>query len=205
MEYDFIELMFYKIILHPGSSMTRLIFIDDELVLLLEVELPAAALVEAVQREEWQPPAQLAALLAGGCAPLHAVKLGRMVILSTGEERETGELPTLEGLIPLALSPRQRQVLQGLADGMSSKEIGQQLGLHRRTVDLHIAAIKRRFGTTNRIYSVMRGAALGLCKVRPNPKGPADIGYTRAIERGPTRSYPPRKNDEERTLPDPPD
>ena len=191
--------------------MTRLIFVDDELVILLETDLPPAALMEAIQDNRWPLPPPLAALAAPGEASearlrtLRAVRLGRLVILSPVEAHEGAPHPVLVGATPLILSPRQRQVLQGLADGLTTRQIALRLGLHERTVDLHIAEIKRRFGTNSRMQSVLRGAALGLCKIRPEAKTGADIEYTRRSVRGPTRSRPPREKNEKRTLPDTPD
>jgi DNA-binding CsgD family transcriptional regulator len=191
--------------------MTRLVFVDDELVILLETDLPPAALVDAVQANLWPLPPPLAALAtAGGPGEarqraLRAVRLGRLVILSPAETHEGGPFPTPAGATPLDLSRRQCQVLQGLADGLTNKQIASRLGLHKRTVDMHIAAIKGRFGTSSRMQSVLRGAALGLCKIKPESKGGPDIGYTRSSVRGPTRSRPPREKNEKRTLPDPPD
>ena len=184
--------------------MTRLVFINEELVILLEASLAPAELVEAIQNGAWQLPADLSAALGPDAPRLRVVRLGRLVIVSPVEPRETSG-PAPEGTTPLPLSQRQHQVLQDLADGLTTRQIAAHLGLHARTVDLHIAAIKRRFGTNSRMQSVLRGVALGLCKIRPNPKGKPDIGYTWPIEQGSIRSHPPRKDNEERTLPDPPD
>jgi DNA-binding NarL/FixJ family response regulator len=191
--------------------MTRLIFVDDELVILLETEQPATVVIEAIQAHRWPLPPPLAALAASGeqaearLRALRAVRLGRLVILSPAETHEGAVLPPPAGTTPLELSPRQRQVLQGLADGLTNRQIAARLGLHKRTVDLHIAAIKGRFGTSSRMQSVLRGAALGLCKIRPESRTSPVIGYTWPSVRGPTRSRPPRKKNEKRTLPDPPD
>ena len=156
--------------------------------MVLEADLPAAELVEAIQNHGaaaggpgvwgWQPPPALAALFDPRQPPsLRAVRLGHLVIVSPAAPHAApGALPAVEVRLgpegpPLRqLSPRQAQVLQGLADGLTTKEIALQLGLHGRTVELHIAAIKRRFGTSSRMQSVLRGVALGLCKVRREPK-----------------------------------
>lgn len=188
--------------------MTRLVFVDEELVILLETDLAPAVLVEAIQGNHWPLPRPLAALAPAGSSGeirLRAVRLGRLVIISPAEAHEGAVLSPPEGTLPLELSRRQRQVLQGLADGLTNKQIAARLKLHKRTVDLHIAAIKGRFGTSSRMQSVLRGAALGLCKIKPDSKIGPDIGYTWPSVRGPTRSRPPRNENEERTLPDTPD
>jgi two-component system response regulator FixJ len=44
------------------------------------------------------------------------------------------------------LSPRQRQILQGLLDGLSNKELARGLGLSPRTVEMHRARLKGELG-----------------------------------------------------------
>jgi DNA-binding NarL/FixJ family response regulator len=97
------------------------------------------------------------------------VRLGRVVIVSPAEAPpgpRAASSPPPAGLKPVRLSERQRQVLQGLADGLTHRQIAAQLHLSERTVDMHVAALKRRFGTPSRMQSVLRGVALGLCKIR---------------------------------------
>ncbi|MCP1335541.1 helix-turn-helix transcriptional regulator [Futiania mangrovi] len=49
------------------------------------------------------------------------------------------------------LSRRERECLTLVARGMSSKQIGRQLGIAPRTVDLHVSRAARRLGAANRI------------------------------------------------------
>ena len=48
-----------------------------------------------------------------------------------------------------SLSPRQRQVMELVAAGLSSKEIAAQLNLSAKTVDNHRAWVMERMGTRN--------------------------------------------------------
>lgn len=144
--------------------MTQIVFIDEGLVIMLESELPAPALAEAIGCGGWIMPAALAAALGQPAPRLRVVRLGRLVIISSAEPHEPVEIPA--GVPLLELSPRQRQVLQGLADSLTNKEIAARLKLHPRTVELHVSAIKHRFGTNSRMQSVLRGVALGLCKLK---------------------------------------
>jgi DNA-binding CsgD family transcriptional regulator len=64
----------------------------------------------------------------------------------------------------LELSLRQREVLQLLAEGLTTKEIAIKLGLHQRTIAVHIAELKERLGTQTRAQTVGRGAVMGLCE-----------------------------------------
>ncbi len=54
------------------------------------------------------------------------------------------------GLLGLPTLPqRQCQVLSLLAEGCTTKQIALRLGLHPRTVGLHIRNLKERFGAEN--------------------------------------------------------
>jgi len=52
------------------------------------------------------------------------------------------------------LTPRQRDVLQQLADGKSNKDIGKVLNLTESTVRAHVAAILKAFDVSNRTQAV---------------------------------------------------
>jgi DNA-binding NarL/FixJ family response regulator len=58
------------------------------------------------------------------------------------------------------LSERRRQVLKGLVEGLSNKEIARQLGISEGTVKMHIAALFRILGATNRTHVVALGKEL---------------------------------------------
>lgn len=56
--------------------------------------------------------------------------------------------PSLDTVFP-GLSPRERQVLQHLMDGLSNKETARILGISPRTVEIHRANLMRRTGARN--------------------------------------------------------
>lgn len=55
-----------------------------------------------------------------------------------------------------ALTGRQRSVCELVAQGMSSKEIGRQLGIGHRTVETHRGEIYRKVGVRNAIELVRK-------------------------------------------------
>jgi DNA-binding NarL/FixJ family response regulator len=59
-----------------------------------------------------------------------------------------------------SLSARQRQVLKGLIEGKSNKEIAQALNVAEGTVKMHLAALFRVLGATNRAHAVAVGKQL---------------------------------------------
>lgn len=54
-----------------------------------------------------------------------------------------------------ALTPRQQDVLQMMAEGLSNKDIGDRLNLNINTVKGHVTAILRTLGVDNRTQAVL--------------------------------------------------
>jgi DNA-binding NarL/FixJ family response regulator len=59
-----------------------------------------------------------------------------------------------------ALSSRQREVLKGLVEGKSNKEIARSLNVAEGTVKIHLAALFRVLGATNRAHAAALGKQL---------------------------------------------
>lgn len=73
-------------------------------------------------------------------------------------------LPTAETSIELVedLTPREREVVQLLAEGLSNKAIALQLGISEHTVKFHINAIMGKLNAQSRTEAAIRAARLGL-------------------------------------------
>lgn len=76
-----------------------------------------------------------------------------LFVLTLGEDRKCatgagqigrsrGDGATAAGLT--ALTPREREVMSLLVDGRQSKEIAHELGISRRTVDIHRGRLMRK-------------------------------------------------------------
>jgi DNA-binding NarL/FixJ family response regulator len=63
---------------------------------------------------------------------------------------------------PPRLSPREREVLQLVAEGASNKLIARRLGISYYTVKFHVAAILDKLDSTGRADAVAQAARLGL-------------------------------------------
>ena len=61
-----------------------------------------------------------------------------------------------------ALTPRQREVLQLVAEGLTSKEVAERLGLSFKTVEAHRAQIMERLGLENLTGLVRFAVRVGL-------------------------------------------
>ncbi|MBT3765513.1 MAG: response regulator transcription factor [Rhodospirillales bacterium] len=62
------------------------------------------------------------------------------------------------------LTPRQREVLDLLAHGLSNKEIGSRLTLSEGTVKLHVTALMKALEVNNRTKAVIKATELGILK-----------------------------------------
>lgn len=60
------------------------------------------------------------------------------------------------------LSNRERDVLAGLAEGLSNKQIARSLGISEHTVKFHINAILGKLGAQSRTEAVVRATRAGL-------------------------------------------
>ena len=64
-----------------------------------------------------------------------------------------------------ALTAREIQVLELMAEGRSNKAIGQRLGISDQTVKFHVAAIAGKLGAANRTDAVRRAIRHGIVSV----------------------------------------
>lgn len=60
------------------------------------------------------------------------------------------------------LTPRETEVLELLAEGMTNKAIADRLGISDQTVKFHIGSIIGKLGAANRTDAVRRGVRRGL-------------------------------------------
>lgn len=75
-------------------------------------------------------------------------------------EPAEGPVPGLGAQPVRGLSGRQRQVLKGLVEGKSNKEIARTLNVAEGTVKIHLAALFRALGATNRAHAAALGRQL---------------------------------------------
>jgi DNA-binding NarL/FixJ family response regulator len=63
---------------------------------------------------------------------------------------------------PEALTPREREVLSLLAEGLSNKAIADRLAISEHTAKFHVNAVLAKLGVQRRTEAVVRAARLGL-------------------------------------------
>jgi len=76
--------------------------------------------------------------------------------IAPAEEIETGDS------IPETLTPREIQVLELVAEGLSNKSIADRMGISPQTVKFHVASISGKLDAANRTDAVRRAVRRGL-------------------------------------------
>jgi len=61
----------------------------------------------------------------------------------------------------VALSEREREVLQCIASGLSSKQCAQELGIAPRTVERHVENLRNKLNARNKPHLVAKALAGG--------------------------------------------
>jgi DNA-binding NarL/FixJ family response regulator len=134
---------------------------------LAEEDLPVVVLLqdEAQAPEVWASGARGLLLRKAGAEPLvaalQAVSHGLAVFdPSLGLGPSPARDPAL--ILVEDLTPRETEVLQLLADGLTNKAIAQRLGISDHTVKFHVNAILGKLDAQSRTEAVVRATQLGL-------------------------------------------
>jgi DNA-binding NarL/FixJ family response regulator len=91
-----------------------------------------------------------------GLVVLHDDALGALLPTQRVATRATSTQPAQ------ALTPRETEVLNMLAEGLGNKQTAARLGISEHTVKAHVAAIFGKLGVSSRTEAVTLGARLGL-------------------------------------------
>ena len=60
------------------------------------------------------------------------------------------------------LSPREREILRGVARGASNKEIARELGIAETTVKIHVQHVLRKLDVSSRVQAAVIATEHGL-------------------------------------------
>lgn len=120
----------------------------------------------------------LPAVISGGWAALSAdatpqellagvlgAAAGLAVLSPTQMQPDPDSDDDLPGVSEVTLTPREREVLALLAEGLSNKRVARELGVTESTVKFHVQAIYSKLGVQSRAGAVSRGIQLGLVSV----------------------------------------
>lgn len=113
---------------------------------------------------------EIIAALAAVSAGLVVLDVETFSALLAPQNSNIGELPVErpdeESLPPIepkgeALTPREREVLEMLAEGLSNKEIAWRMKISEHTVKFHVASIFAKLDVSTRTEAVMQGVRKG--------------------------------------------
>jgi DNA-binding NarL/FixJ family response regulator len=74
----------------------------------------------------------------------------------------TGSTPQQANLLAVQLSPREREVLHLLAQGLTNREIARTLTVSTSTIKIHVEHILAKLGVSDRTQAAVRAIELGL-------------------------------------------
>ncbi|WP_349036028.1 response regulator transcription factor [Pseudotabrizicola sp. 4114] len=112
--------------------------------------------------------------LANGAVGFVPKTLGIKAMIAAVKRMAAGEIfapmSMLDGPPPLQapledLTRREREVLEGICDGKSNKEIARDLEVQEVTVKLHVKTLARKLGARNRTHAAMIARNAGM--IRP--------------------------------------
>lgn len=146
--------------------MARIIFIpDDTSVLQLDTPLSARELLRAIRSGEWQLPSPYPPLDPS----YRIIIIGSVVVISPSLPVEPPVEKPSEGIL-VDLSPRMRQILKGIADGLSDKEIAERIHVSPHTVTKYVSSLKNRLGARNRAALLTHALSMGLIRMKHRNK-----------------------------------
>ena len=70
-----------------------------------------------------------------------------------------------DSVVAEPLTPREREVLEWLAEGLTNRAIAARLGISDHTVKFHVASIYGKLGVSTRTEAIRRGLRRGLITI----------------------------------------
>lgn len=144
-----------------GSSLDRLRGMDESGVPVLALAADEAGAAEALSagaRSALFRDADPQALSAA----LEATALGMVVLDQSLSPANARGRTTSSGPAHEPLTPRELEVLQWLAQGLSNKSVAERLKISEHTAKFHVNAILAKLGAQTRTEAVVRAVRLGL-------------------------------------------
>ena len=100
--------------------------------------------------------------------------------------------PPSVSLVKYAITDRERQLLAGLARGLTEQQVAQDIGISERTVQALLGKIKEKLNATSRTHAVALAVANGLVLAERDPDKTLEIATpTAKIVQAPQEIQPP--------------
>ncbi|MHB8872538.1 MAG: LuxR C-terminal-related transcriptional regulator [Myxococcaceae bacterium] len=135
----------------PDSAPTLALVADEE----RAIEALAAGAGGALRRDT--PAEVLAGAVSALCRGLAVLDRGYLAALAGAHPQGPEGEPLRE-----PLTPREREVLALVAEGLSNKEIAARLSISEHTAKFHVNAVLAKLGVQKRVEAVVRAARLGM-------------------------------------------
>lgn len=145
---------------------------------LLDYRMPGMEALDGLRRVRETVPEVPVALISGSASPevaRQSLEMGAsgflsktltpVELISAVQGLIDGEVfapDALSGADPHGLTPREVEVVRGIAGGKSNKEIARDLGVQEVTIKLHVKTLSRKLEARNRTHAAMRARDLGL-------------------------------------------
>jgi D-alanyl-D-alanine carboxypeptidase/D-alanyl-D-alanine-endopeptidase (penicillin-binding protein 4) len=123
------------------------------------LRLPVIVLAEQAGPEERLAAAQLG---AHGLLAKNATLAELVVSIRQALSNPEGEPGILSPQTRRHLTPRQREVLSLIVEGLDNKEIADRLGISERTARAHVSAVLERLGAVNRTQAAVAAIQRGI-------------------------------------------
>ena len=91
-------------------------------------------------------------------SPAEAVALAREVALRESRERDVRRAVT-------ELTPREREILNSFAEGLSDKQIAERLGIGDKTVRNHVASLLSKLDAESRLQALVLAIRYGVVRI----------------------------------------
>jgi DNA-binding CsgD family transcriptional regulator len=162
-----------------------LLIVNSKIMVCLEQSLPAADLARAAQTRAWLPPPPIDGWLPRGTRyGVHQVDDTVIIFLQKRNDQKEGE--EQPGSAFPSLTKRQIEVIYGIAQGLSTKEIALNLSLARRTVQHHLSMIRSLTGCQTRTEMVRLAFELGV--IQPSRQESRQNSYNPNLPPSPSES-----------------
>ncbi len=148
--------------LHPAAEAMVISVLADDAPVIEAIEAGAAGyllkdadsieLVEAIEE------------LRAGRSPISS-SIARIIVRRLGAAGTAGAAGAPAAPLAEALTPRETEILWGIARGLTYAELAQQLGISKQTVPVHIKNVYRKLEATNRSEAVFNATQRGLIRL----------------------------------------
>ena len=116
------------------------------------------------QRDDFEVMLSIRSVLRGGAPidPFIARRILQLLPMRAPKPAGSATPAAHSGELDVGLTPREAEILRLVADGMSNREIADEVHLSRHTVESHVKRIYRKLAVSSRMMAVREARARGM-------------------------------------------